>query len=104
MSNFVVLAFVSTSLLMAADPGAPKKSKESPQTGQASRMVIEKEPTVIVGNEKTVGASPESYVFPAVADNDPIGNAKTVGGSRNITKASADGVGKVGNSKTVGDQ
>lgn len=104
MFNLVVLTLVSSALLLAADPGVPKKTKDPAQTGQASRMVLQKESPVVVGNEKTVGASPDSHFFPAVADNDPIGNAKTVGGSRNITKASADGVGVVGNSKTVGNQ
>ncbi len=99
----VVLAFASSSLLLAAGPGGAGKQKDS-QQGHASRMIKNAPTEVVVGNEKTVGASPDRSVFPAVADDDPIGNAKTVGGSRHYTEPSENGIGKVGNSKTVGNQ
>lgn len=100
---FAILAFASSSLLLAAGSGGAGKQKDS-QQGHASRMIKSAPAVEVVGNEKTVGASPDRTLFPAVADDDPIGNAKTVGGSRNYTEPAENGVGKVGNSKTVGNQ
>lgn len=100
MSKLFVLAFVSSSLLLAGGAGGSQKSKNTDQ-GQASRMIINA--PVVVGQEKTVGAAPVAQ-FPAVSDNDTMGNAKTVGGSRTYSDFDKDGVGKVGNSKTVGNQ
>jgi hypothetical protein len=101
MSNLIVLTLISSAFLMAGDPGNSQKSKNSDQ-GQASRMILNQ--PVVMGQEKTVGAAPNTAAFPAVADNDTIGNAKTVGGSRTYSDFDKDGVGKVGNSKTVGNQ
>jgi hypothetical protein len=104
MSKLFIFALMFSSMLLAGGQGSAKKSQAPPPTGQASRMIVQKDATPIVGNEKTVGASPENYIFPAVADDDQIGNAKTVGGSRNYTSPTNDGVGRVGQAKTVGNQ